>query len=330
MITPSLTQIPFDNVTAALLDSSKTFPPRFLNRLTDLPPEEEAKLKEVWPRVADWRRKALLEDLVELTVTDMILSFEAVGRVAVEDDDPIVRKLAVHLMAEYESFDLIPLYIRLVQEDPDAEVRAGSASALGNFIYMGEMDKMSKTKQTTIEECLLQVVRGSDAPLVRRRALESLGYSGRDEVIPLIEQAYHAGKREWLVSALFAMGRSANEIWSEKVLAMLDSEWPTVCAEAVTAAGELGLKEARPQLIQLVNDEDDRVRTAAVWSLSQIGGERVRALLEDLLDQVEDDDEVSFLEDALENLSFTEDEQLLLFEFDKDDLADDDDDDDDD
>jgi HEAT repeat protein len=324
MISP--TQIPFDDVIAALLDEGNTLQPRFLNRLTDLPPQEQAQLQNIWPRIAHWRRKAMLEDLENLTNADTTLSFEAVGQVALGDEDAAVRKLAVQMMVEYESPDLIPFYLRLVNEDPDSEVRAVVASALGNFIYLGELDKLSKSKQNTIEEHLLAITQGSDAPLVRRRALEALGYSSRDEVSPLIERAYNAGQREWLVSALFAMGRSANEVWNEKVLRMIDHSAPTVRAEAVTAAGELGIKEARLPLMKLINDDDDRVRTAAVWSLSQIGGDRVRALLEDLLDQVEDDDEAEFLEDALENLSFTEDEQLLLFEFGTDDEEDDDDD----
>ncbi|MBA4400239.1 MAG: hypothetical protein C0396_10315 [Anaerolinea sp.] len=45
---------------------------------------------------------------------------------------------------------------------------------------------------------------------------------------------------------------------------------------------------------------------AAIWSLSKIGGEKVRDTLEKALDDSEDDDEIEMLEDALENLQFTE------------------------
>lgn len=314
----STTQIPFDTLVAALLDESTPFPPRYLRRFTDLPLDEHKQLTETWPRISAWRRKALLEDLDELNTADTVLSFEAVCQVALGDSEPVVRKLAVRMLDEYENPEMIPTYLRLVKDDPDSEVRAAIASAMGAYIYQGELEKIAKSKQIAVEDCLLGLTQGTDAPLVRRRALESLGYSSREEVTPLIDQAYTSGKREWLVSALFAMGRSVNEIWGEKVLRMLDNEWPTVRAEAVTAAGELGLKEAGPRLMKLVEDDDDRVRTAAVWALSQIGGERVRALLEDLLEQVEDDDEAEFLEEALENLSFTEDENLFLFDFDSD------------
>jgi hypothetical protein len=50
------------------------------------------------------------------------------------------------------------------------------------------------------------------------------------------------------------------------------------------------------------------VFSAIIWSLSQIGGEDVRTYLENLLDQLEEDEEqIAFLEEALDNLAFTED-----------------------
>jgi hypothetical protein len=76
----------------------------------------------------------------------------------------------------------------------------------------------------------------------------------------------------------------------------------------VQASGELGLAMARPLLLQLLEEEfDDAIAGAAVWSLSQIGGEDVRLYLQNLLDNVEDDEQAAFLEEALDNLTFTED-----------------------
>ena len=74
------------------------------------------------------------------------------------------------------------------------------------------------------------------------------------------------------------------------------------------ASGELGLKLARPLLLRLLEEEfDDVIAGAAIWSLSQIGGEDVHIYLQNLLDNVEDDDQAAFLEEALDNLAFTED-----------------------
>jgi HEAT repeat protein len=135
-----------------------------------------------------------------------------------------------------------------------------------------------------------------------------LGYSGRAEVPPLIENAYRSGKRDWLISSLIAMGRSANNRWEKRVLLMLENPATAVRVEAVRAAGELELAAARQALIELLEDDDDEVRMAAIWSLSQIGGQGVREILEEMQEETEDEDEAEFLENALDNLAFTDDE----------------------
>ena len=77
---------------------------------------------------------------------------------------------------------------------------------------------------------------------------------------------------------------------------------------AVEAAGLLSVPSARPILLKMLGEEEnDTILSAAIWSLSQIGGEDVRTYLENLLDQIEDDDQIAFLEEALDNLAFTED-----------------------
>jgi len=91
------------------------------------------------------------------------------------------------------------------------------------------------------------------------------------------------------------------------VLKCIDDSRPIVRAEAVVAAGELELEEATRPLLKLLREDNDNVRSAVIWSLSQIGGENVAEALEAMLDKTEDDEEAELLEDALDNLSFTED-----------------------
>jgi hypothetical protein len=54
-------------------------------------------------------------------------------------------------------------------------------------------------------------------------------------------------------------------------------------------------------------DPDEDVQLAAIWSLSQIGGGGVRPLLERLFEETEDEEIGDLIEEALDNLSFTED-----------------------
>jgi HEAT repeat protein len=126
--------------------------------------------------------------------------------------------------------------------------------------------------------------------------------------------------KEWIASALFAMGRSANECWQDQVLAMLESNLPILRQEAARAAGELEIRDAVPLLIELLDDPDQNTRLASMWSLSQIGGEGVRDILEQLYEEADDDTEVDLLEASLDNLAFTEDSILMpFFDFPEDD-----------
>jgi HEAT repeat protein len=302
-----MSEISIQQLIDALLDESKVFPVRYMHRLSDLTPEDAGAIKKVWSSISPRRRTALMEDLEQLGEADDILSFDAVCRIALLDDVPAVRCLAIRILRNYETPKLIPAFLIMIEKDSSPDVRAAAAAAMGQFVYMGEIDEISSGVLRRIEDCLLRVTTGSDDKLVRRRALEALGFSSSDEVPPLIEKAYAMKDVDWQITALFAMGRSADARWKLQVLARLDDSRPAVRAEAAGAAGELELQEATKPLLKLLRDDDDDVRAAAIWSLSQIGGDRVAEALEVLLENNSDEDEVELLEDALDNLAFTVD-----------------------
>jgi HEAT repeat protein len=300
-------EIPFDQVVLALLDDGKPFPAKYIYRLSDITPDEANSLTQAWERIPVRRRQSVMEDVQTMGEDDYLLDFNSVGRLALDDADPYVRLLAVRTLGEYEAVDLMSTFMHLVEHDPDFEVRAASASALGAFVYAGEIEEIPQKKLHQVETCLLKVMKNEKEPKVRRYALEALGFSSRDEVPEMIEAAYNIGDREWLVSALLAMGRSSNKRWKDQVLERLEDRRPDVRAEAAAAAGELAIKSAVRRLSALLDDTDDEVRAAAIWSLSEIGGAGVRGRLAALLEETEDDDEVDLLESALDNLAFTED-----------------------
>jgi HEAT repeat protein len=156
-------------------------------------------------------------------------------------------------------------------------------------------------------DALLSKVTGEDNVAIRRRALESLGYSSKPEVATLIDSSFRRENPDWQASAMVAMGLSSDERWEEHVLSRLLDENPGVRLAAVQAAGELRLASARQLLFQVLEEEDEsEVSSAAIWSLSQIGGEDVRIYIQGLLDLAEEDEDVEFLEEVLENLEFTD------------------------
>ena len=118
-------------------------------------------------------------------------------------------------------------------------------------------------------------------------------------------------------SAILAMGRSANKKWSELVLIHLQSPSPLLRLESVIAVGELEIKEALPDIIDLVEDVDDKIRKSSIWSLSQLGGSRAADILAELYNSAEDGEELQLIEDAFDNLAFVNGTRdMLLFDYD--------------
>jgi HEAT repeat protein len=199
----------------------------------------------------------------------------------------------------------VPQLFELLDHDENPEVRAQAASALGRFVYLGEVGKIPAATLKQTEEKLFNVFESDRDELVQRRALESLGYSSRPEVPDLIEEAYGSDDDDWITSALYAMGRSADDRWAPVVIERLNDPSTELSSEAARAAGELELGDALPALVDLLQDEDSELRLAAAWSLSQIGGNGVADALEEALERAEDDDEVDLIENAIENLALT-------------------------
>jgi HEAT repeat protein len=303
--------LPFPQLIQALLETDQPLNPLYLYRLSDLEERELRQLRDVWQQIPLWRRQALMEDVEELSGKDMLLSFVALSRLALQDEDARVRLLAVQTLWDYEETTLIPVLLDVLAKDTDNEVRAAAAGGLGHYVYAGELEEIPARTLHKIEEALLSVMQSSDPPQVRRSALEALGYSSREEVPGLIKDAYATDDKLWKASALFAMGCSADVEWQPQVLEMLQHTLPLLRGEAARAAGELELREAIPHLVELLDDPDDNTRHASIWALSQIGGEGVRETLEKLSSETEDEAELELLDEALENLAFTEGAQLM-------------------
>jgi hypothetical protein len=311
---PYQKEFEFSEIKNALLDTQKPFPAALLYFFSDISREDLRKLEPVWTMVETKRRRGLLEDMETLAEGDTLLYFDQVAVMCLKDEDPVARATAIRLLWQSHKEHLVPLFLNLLKEDPEAIVRAAAATGLGMFVYLGELDEIKKSTYDEVVQSLIKVHLSSDESLVRRRALESLGYASHPEVQAFIERAYQTNDEEWLQSALFAMGRTYNRRWVGAILRMFDHPDVLVRYEAVRAAGELEAEAAREPIFDLLAEgmDDDDLYFAAIWSLTKIGGRGVRELIEMNLSETDDPDEVLFLEEALENLNFTE--QINLFD----------------
>lgn len=314
------TKTSFQKVIAELQDGAQELSRRSLQEFSDLDPASLKVLLEAWPRIQPDRKRILLEGLQSLSEEDTLVCFDDFARALLTDADAHVRTRAIRLLDECDDVKLIPAFLEILANDEDAEARTEAAVALGKFVELGELEEISKKTQRRVEDALLEKANSEDQLPVRRNALESLGFSSRPEVVTLIESAFRRENPDWQASALFAMGRSFDERWEEQVLSRMLDINPLVRLAAVEAAGELGLDSARTMLFRVLEDEEEEdITSAALWSLSQVGGEDARVYLENLLDLADDNEQSEFLEDALDNLAFTEDlNRFDLMSFDPD------------
>jgi len=304
----SASKLPFQKTINELIEGKKGLSRASLRDFSDIDSESLDALLEAWPRIAPDRKRLLLKELQTLADNDTLVCFDDFARAILNDPNVQVRTGAIHLLKECDDAKLVPIYLKMLSNDQEANARKAAAAALGKFVQLGELEEIPKKTQRRIEEALLEKAYSEDDASVRRQALESVGYSPRPEVITLIESAFQRENPDWQASALLAMGHSSDERWEKEVLPKLLDDNPHVQLAAIEAAGELGISSAREILLKLlIEEENDDLASTAIWSLSQIGGEDVRVYLEGLLDQTEDDDQAIFLEEALDNLAFTDD-----------------------
>lgn len=313
-------EIPFPKLLDLLADPDRAFPSRHLERFSDLDGSNLKAFMQTWQALPVNRKRILLKNFNQLFNDDTIFSFEAIAANLLHEPDDEVRTEALKLLEETSDTRLVADLVKIIQTDPQPACRSRACTVLGQFIQMGEMGELSDSRRQMVEDTLLQAALDENVNIARA-ALESLGYSSRPELNDLILSAFNRPDPLWQATALYAAGRSADNRWQEQILTGLLSEDTPVRLVAVQSAGTLELKAARKPLLDMLEDEaDDDVFQAIIWSLSQIGGEDVRTYLQAILAETEDDDQIEFIEDALSNLSFTEDlEQFDMLAVDPDD-----------
>jgi HEAT repeat protein len=283
-----------------------------LYALSELDKTQIEQFKAVWNTLPADRRVATMQHLVDLGNDSYEVDFNAMFRVGLHDADPAVRAGAISGLWEDVDPALIAPLLHLLQTDNSEAVRAAAASALGHYVYEGELEELDEARVKPIITALKATYRDLLQPIeVRRRALESLGFLSDDETSALITQAYQHANDRLKLSAVFAMGRSLDaERWGSIVVEELAAPDPEMRYEAARAAGELEYAPAVRRLGELLDDVDEEVQLVTVWSLGQIGGEKARQLLLAVLDSdaehlhEEAEDALAELEFKVDNLDF--------------------------
>lgn len=271
--------------------------------------------REVWPTIGTERRRNVMKELMEITEANFEVDFDPVFLLGLADQDAEVRATAIKSLWEHEMPALIRPLIHLLKHDEAVLVREAAAAALGKFIYLKELEEIDWGEANLAEEALLETIHQPTENLdVRRRAIESLGYSSDARIPSIIEGAYYSDNEKLQVSALFAMGRSADNRWLPLIMEELDNPLAEIRYEAARASGELEAQGTAGKLIQMLSQDPDlEVQEMIIWALGRIGGTAAKEALEEY---AENDNEALALaaEDALDELNMFGD-GLVMYDF---------------
>ncbi len=323
MLKPLLTEeqaaAQFENAIAILRDLDAPFTAEMVYGLSDLAGERLQTFRDVWDTLPVERRRKLIARLVETGETNFDLDFSPIINAAIKDADPDVRKSAMEGVIEDSPHRVVEDLMVAVQDDPLSEVRAAAAKALVPFVLKGELGKLPAALNLRLQDTLWALYNNLNEDLdVRRRALEGLGNCGRDGVIELIREAYYADDLPMRISALFAMGRSCDDVWTPIIIDELGSEYAEMRYEATRAAGELELRPALPKLVDLAYEGDREIQEMAIWAIGEIGGKEARGVLENLAslaDETGDDELTNVIAEAQGAATLVGDDILPLFDF---------------
>lgn len=275
----------FDEYLAELSDPSQRLRVSQLPRLSQLTPERQAKLQALWPSLNVRRRRRLIHELSDLAEDNVELDFDAAFLIGMHDDDADVRAESVRGLWENETVEIVDPLIDLLEHDKSVEVRREAALALGRFMLLAAEGRLRSRYFERIEEALRRVVEDrGEIQEVRSRALEAAGTHDTAWVRQAIREAYESGDSILKVSAVHAMGRSAEPRWLALVTRELSNDEEEMRYEAATAIGLIGEESSVPNLLPLLLDEDEEVRSAAVLALGEIGGTAAKDALNLMLD----------------------------------------------
>ena len=296
-----------DDVIINLLDSNKPFNPLFLHFFSDMSIDDLDKIKSIWSEVNGDRKYNLLRNLESLIEANTLVSCDEIGYFALQDDDPRIRSQAIPLLWECSDINLISIFINFLQNDINFEVNASAAAALGKFVLLGELEEIPEEPAKMVQDLLINEYLITENESTKQRILESLGYSSNEKVNQFISSALKKDDKKWHLSALFAISRSANNLWEKVVLEKLTDLDPDIQIEAIKAAGELEIESAKEQIIEFLKNStpDEELHTQATWTLSKIGGNDIKELFEDMIEESENDEKADILEMALDNLDLT-------------------------
>jgi HEAT repeat protein len=299
--------VSIDTVITALQDPDNAPTATSLTQLNGIADNDFAVFADTFRALSIQRRRDVIDILADLAEDNVELAFDRVFLLGLDDPDVQVRSESIKALWEYEKPDLARKLVEMLA-DREALVRGEAALGLARFLTRAELDNRHDDITNEIESALRGIYYDeSQLVEVRGRALEALGIRSHEWVTEMIDDAYASGDRRLAISAVHAMGKSADPHWLPTLVDEMLSEDSEMRFEAATAAGELGDDQAVAPLADLTADEDAEVQEAAIAALGAIGGPAAKSVLQTLATEYDDERVLDAVSDALMQAEFLDD-----------------------
>ncbi len=287
--------------------------------LSDLSPEERQEVAAEWRVSPSSFKHQVLRALYEASEAMFELNYREIAGLGLQDESSLVRSMSIDLLWTDESPSTMRLLMQLARKDPEQAVRANALKALGPFILLGEYGRVPVELAREAQRLAHAIHTDVAQPLeARRRALEALANSSHGSVGDLIRGAYEDGNHQLKISAIFAMGRTCNEIWQDKLQDELHSQDNECVYEAIIACGHIQLQDCVKEIGELTLSDDREIQLAAIWALGEIGGKKSFEMLTSLSETVDDEEGADAIDAALDSASFSLSLARLDLEFEDD------------
>lgn len=294
--------IPFSEVLDKIFNADP-IPVHLLFNLSDMNAEDGERFNQAWAKADDERKRVITRHLADMVEEAYFVDYSPIFRLGIDDASSDVRVAALDGLWDSTDTSFVRPLIAMMQSDPDVDVRVAAAKALAHYVVLAEWGQIPLRVSAPIIEVLLAVYEADETAVpIKRAALEGLGAAAHPRVETLIEEAYKAKFEEMRISAVFAMGNTADDRWLPIVLVELENPDVEMQLEAIRAAGLLGRSDAIEPLSDMLEENDSDIRAAVIVALGQIGGDGPQALLARMMDDPEHEDLHELVEETIEEM----------------------------
>ncbi len=236
----------------------------------------------------------ILEKLEEIERAPFGLAFNPVETIkeGLFHTEEEVRQYALQLAGAFGSPEFIKPLFHLTAEAQRLETRLEALKVLGDFLHEGrisdyhrvdeqqadpqhkpETKRLSRSQFQAIRDFLGRAVREQAWPaMLRAKALEYFAAVETKKAKRTIEKFYNSGDSALAEGALKAISRVHGGKWRNIIMQEITARHNQQRRQAaVEAAGAQGIKEAGPELLNILKSSDnEKLRLAAIEALSML------------------------------------------------------------